>query len=184
MKRRLILLAVSMVWFCSISCLSLIERMNTGPIHISLNKNVDQSKYKRIAVVPYDVSAYRGFGRTGGKHGGETLADMYSAELMKIGYDVIERTRLKAVIEELELQMTGLVHPKTTSKVGKILGVQGMVFGTAAGRAGAWTCTSRLIDVETGSVVWTIVTETNLPKYAVPELKEKLDEYREQGKER
>jgi hypothetical protein len=166
-----------------ISCLSLIEAMNTGPIYITINKNVDQGKFKRIAVVPYDVSAYRGFGRTGGKHGGENLADMYSAELLKIGYDVIERTRLTAVVKELELQMTGLINPSTTSKIGKILGVQGMVFGTAAGRAGAWTCTSRLVDVETGSVVWTIITETNLPKYAVPRLKKELDKYfKQQGK--
>jgi len=169
------MLGLSCIFF--LSCLSMMEQMNTGPIHITINKNVDQSKYKRIAVVPYDVMAYRGFGATGGKNGGETLADMYSSELLKIGYDVIERTRLTAVINELQLQMTGLVNPATSSKVGNILGVQAMVFGTAAGKPGAWTCTSRLVDVETGSLIWTIVTETNLPKYAVPKLKKELDKY-------
>jgi len=171
---------VSIVLFFAIShmsCLTLAEKMSSGPIHVTVNQNVNQSKYKRIAVVPYNVEAYRGFGRTGGKHGGETLADMYTAELMKIGYDVIERQRLTAVMEELELQMSGLVNPKSTSKVGRILGVQAMVFGTAAGKPGAWNCTSRLVDVETGSIVWTIITETNLPKYAVPKLKKELDRY-------
>ena len=153
------------------------EKMNTGPIHITINSRIDQSKFTRIAVVPYNVSAYRGFGATGGRNGGDTIADMYSTELMKIGYEVIERTRLVAVVKELELQMTGLVHPDSTSKEGKILGVQAMVFGTAAGRPGAWTCTSRLVDVETGTLIWTIVTETNLPKYAVPKLKKELDLY-------
>jgi len=177
MKRWLIIAGLAFFSVSNLSCLTLAEKMSSGPIHITINQNVDQAKYKRIAVVPYNVEAYRGFGRTGGKHGGETLADMYGLELMKIGYDVIERDRLSAVVQELELQMSGLVHPKTTSKVGKILGVQGIVFGTAAGKPGAWNCTSRLVDVETGSVVWTILTETNLPKYAVPSLKKELDKY-------
>lgn len=177
MKKLNVIFILLLFSIVHMSCLSMVEQMNSGPIHVTLNQNIDQAKYKRIAVVPYNMKAYRGFGRTGGDFGGETLADMYGSELMKIGYDVIERQRLSAVVEELELQMSGLVNPKSTSKVGRILGVQGMVFGTAAGQPGAWTCTSRLVDVETGSIVWSIVTETNLPKYAVPRLKRELDGY-------
>jgi len=146
-----------------------------GPVDAILNKNVQQSKYKRIAVVPYDVSGYDG--QRMDKVSGTALADRYTIELMRAGYDVLERQRLEAILKEHALGMTGLTDPKTSLKVGNILGVQGFVFGSVSGKPNAFSVMTKLVDAETGSTVWSLVLSNNIEKNAVAELKKTLDAY-------
>jgi TolB-like protein len=163
----------------TMNCVSLFTSINFGPVDVTLNENIKQSAYKRIAVVPYDVSGYDGMGRD--KVSGTALADRYTNELMKAGYDVIERQRLESVINEQKLSMTGLVSPETSVKVGKILGVQGFVFGSVSGKPDAFSVMSKLVDVETGSTVWSIVISNNIEKNAIIKLKETMDKYYTKG---
>jgi PBP1b-binding outer membrane lipoprotein LpoB len=159
-------------------CMSLIMP-RFGPIHVYLNKKVKQSKYKRIAVVPFDVSGY--YGGTIDKVSGTALADRYTAVLMGIGYDVIERQRLEIIVKEQNLSMTGLIDIKTSQKVGKIIGVQGFVFGSVSGKPNAFSVMSKLVDVETGSVVWTLVLDNNIERNGAKELKKTLDKHYADG---
>jgi PBP1b-binding outer membrane lipoprotein LpoB len=149
-----------------------------GPVTVVLNEKIDQSKYVRIAVMPFDTSAYKGFD----ENSGLTLADWYSAELLKIGYNVVERARVEKLLKEQELQISDMVDYDTAIRVGKILGVQAIVFGSSAGKPGQFTSIVKLVDVETGEIVWTLVLETNLPNNAVPKLKQALDEYYKKNK--
>lgn len=159
------------VLICS-SCASLFM----GPTTVNLNKNYDQSKIKRVAVIPFDTKGYRGFDQ----NCDIAMADLYSVELLKTGYyEVVERSRLEKIVNELGIQMSGLVDEKTASKAGKLLGVNGLVFGSSAGQPGQFTSIVKLVDVETGAIAWTIVLETSLPKIAGAKLKIALDEYYE-----
>lgn len=144
-----------------------------GPVDAVLNTTVQQSKYKRIAVVPYDVSGYDG--QRMDKVSGTALADRYTIELMRAGYDVLERQRLEAILKEHALGMTGLTDPKTSIKIGNILGVQGFVFGSVSGKPNAFSVMTKLVDAETGSTVWSVVLSNNIEKNAVAELKKTLD---------
>lgn len=146
---------------------------------VILNKNAVQSKYKRIAVVPYDVSGYDVMGRD--KVSGTALSDRYTFELMRAGYDVIERQRLESILREQELGMTGLTDPKTSLKIGKILGVQGFVFGSVSGKPNAFSVMTKLVDTETGTTVWSIVLTNNIEKNAIGKLRKTLDKYYENG---
>lgn len=159
--------------------MSTLQSIYFGPVDVTLNRNIQQKKYKRIAVAPYNVSGYDGMGRD--KVSGTALADRYSNELLKAGYDVIERQRLEMIIKEQELSMTGLIDPRTSVKVGRMLGIQGIVFGSVSGRAGNFSVMSKLVDVETGSVAWTVVLTNNIEKNAIAKLKKNLDAYYKKG---
>lgn len=62
---------------------------------------------------------------------GDGMADMLTTALVQTKkFRVIERARLKKILEEQELGASGLVTPQTAAKIGKLLGVQYMVIGS------------------------------------------------------
>lgn len=150
-----------------------------GPADVVLNKEVAQAKYKRIAVIEFDVSGYDGQGID--QVSSTAFVDRYSAVLMGIGYDVVERQRLKHSLKEHELSMTGLMNQKTAHKVGNLLGIQGYVIGSVSGKPNAFSVMSKLIDVETGSTVWTIVLSNNIEKNGAAALKKALEKHYAEG---
>jgi len=159
--------------FLLISCSSF------GPVEVTLNRNVTQSRYKKIAIAEFDVSGYDGQGID--RVSSTALIDRYTAVLIGIGYDVIERQRLEYILKEYSLSMSGLVDPKTAQKIGNLIGVQGIVFGSVSGRPGAFSVMSKLVDTETGSVVWTVVLTNNIERNGAKELKKALDRYYKKG---
>jgi len=159
---------------CMQSCIDTMMSINYGPITVILNKKFDQSKIKRIAAFPFDDSGYSGFD----KGSGGTVSDWFAVELLKTGYyEVIERNQVEKILKEQMLQQTGIVDVDTAVKAGRILGVQGLLMGSADGTTNSFTVVVKLIDVETGNTAWSVVYETNHPKRAVPKLKLELDKY-------
>lgn len=58
------------------------------------------------------------------------LAAMVTTDLAKIRtFKVIERLRLQALLQEMNLGQTGIVDPNTAPRVGKLLGTENMVTG-------------------------------------------------------
>lgn len=170
-----IIISLLLLSFVTPGCVSMLLEMQFGPVDVVLNKSVQQSRYKRIAVVPYDVSGYDGMGRD--KVSGAAMADRYTFELMRAGYDVIERQRLETILREHELSMTGLTDPDTSLKIGKILGVQGFVFGSVSGKPNAFSVMTKLVDTETGTTVWSIVITNNTEKNAIKKLRKTIDDH-------
>lgn len=159
---------------CMQSCVETLMSINYGPITVILNKNFNQSKIKRIAAFPFDDTGYHGFD----KGSGGTVSDWFAVELLKTGYyEVIERAQVEKILKEQMFQQTGAVDVDTAVKAGRILGVQGLLMGSASGTSGGFTVVVKLIDVETGNTAWSVVYETNHPKRAVPKLKLELDKY-------
>jgi len=88
---------------------------------------VDFVQYKRVAVVGFDDAPEF--------HGsGNEIADLIGFELLKRGYDVIEKNRVDLILKEQarELKMVefGIMEPSTAVELGKILGVRALVVGT------------------------------------------------------
>jgi len=125
------------------------------------------AEVKRLAVLPFeDGPGFRA------KNSGNAVTGFITAEMAKYRkYQLLERSRLKTVIDEQDLQTTDLVDEQTAIKVGKMLGVDGVVLGTVSEyemdkttvyvyvvpvvsreyRVGA---TVRIIDVKNGEVIY------------------------------
>ncbi|OGR87952.1 MAG: hypothetical protein A3A86_06100 [Elusimicrobia bacterium RIFCSPLOWO2_01_FULL_60_11] len=92
---------------------------------------------------------------------------MLTTELMATGkFDVVERSRIKKMLEEQHFGLTGAVDAETAQKVGKLIGAQGIMIGSVGeygrkistdlrgGMLSTLSLSARLISVETGLVIW------------------------------
>ncbi len=69
---------------------------------------------------------------------------------------VVERERLQAVLDELDLGQTRRVDPATANKVGKLLGARYLVVGSFFDLLGQLRVDARIVETETGKVVRSI----------------------------
>lgn len=86
------------------------------------------AKKPRIAIADFSD-------KVGGSYGdwkiGDGISDMLATSLMKTGkFDLYERKKMDAILEEQKLGLTGLITPETAVKMGKLLGVQYIVIGS------------------------------------------------------
>ena len=120
-----------------------------------------------VAVMPFEdaPSAY-------GRNSGTAVCGFITSELaMHKKYRVVERSRLKTVLNEQDLQSTSLMSADTAADIGKLLGVQAVILGSVSQydmdkttvyihvvpvvskdyKVGA---TVRMIDVTTGEIIY------------------------------
>jgi len=68
-------------------------------------------------------------------------------------FNVVERLKLKSVLEELELSQTGAIDSKHAKQVGKLLGADVILTGTLAATGEDWNVNLRIVNTETGLIV-------------------------------
>ena len=105
---------------------------------------------RHVAVVPFrDTSGNL-------SRDGAIISERLVAYLTEGGaLDVVERSHLEAVMEELRLGITGGVDPATVKRLGHFLGVDAIVTGSAVQLTdNEVEVHARLIDVETARVLW------------------------------
>lgn len=91
----------------------------TGP-QVAVNSNANFSQIRRVAVASFSGP------------NGDVAADLMTQDLLRHGADVVERQRLDAVLREQNLAAQNLLNPATTKKIGKMLGIDAIFFGTVA----------------------------------------------------
>jgi hypothetical protein len=110
---------------------------------------------RRVAVLPLD----------GNKQITTQTTDLLGTELLKLGFDVIERGRLGVVLGELKLSNSGLIDDSTRRKLGSILGVEAVFIGNITGDEKFYQLGTHLhvkmISVENGKVLWAADTADN-----------------------
>lgn len=128
---------------------------------------VDFSKYEKIAVIKLDCSVNQATG--------QEVSDMVALEFIKKGYNVLERSQLKAVIDEEVLAMAGLTE--SNKSLLQLSGVNAIVVGSVSrydchpSKAPIFymgallavmntnTCFAslslKLLDCKTGEIIWT-----------------------------
>ncbi len=103
---------------------------------------------KRVAVVPF----------TGESPINVQAADQFSAGLVNLGFDVVERQHFDKIVKELEVQHSGMISDETIQSVGRQMGVEGLFVGSVAGRSNELFVNTylnlKLVEVETGKVLW------------------------------
>ena len=110
----------------------------------------DKNAVRTVAVWDLDDLSPEGYARP---DLGELLSSRIIETIQKTGrYSVIERERLRLVLEELNLGTTTLVDERTRLKLGKISGAQFMVFGGYQVIGSTMRIDLRLVEVETGRV--------------------------------
>jgi TolB-like protein len=84
----------------------------------------------------------------------EGLAQMLITDVGGLSnIQVVERIRLKEVLEEHKLVREGRVDPGTAAKLGKLLGARFLVFGSYFDLAQSVRIDARVVEVETGKIV-------------------------------
>jgi TolB-like protein len=84
----------------------------------------------------------------------EGLAQMLISDFSAVPQvRVVERTRLKALLEEQKLGRSGQVDPASASKVGKLLGARFLVLGSYFDLKNVLRIDARVVEVETGRIV-------------------------------
>ncbi|HEY5452279.1 MAG TPA: CsgG/HfaB family protein [Polyangia bacterium] len=82
------------------------------------------------------------------------LAQMLITDLAELPeIRVVERARLKAILEEHGLAASGKVDTASAARVGKLLGARDLVLGSYFDLAGTLRIDARVVEVETGKVV-------------------------------
>lgn len=68
-------------------------------------------------------------------------------------YNVVERERIDEVLKELNLSASDKVDSETGAKIGKLIGAQYLVYGTALSAFGQYRVDARMVQVETGAII-------------------------------
>ena len=84
--------------------------------------------------------------------------DQFSVGLIELGFDVVERHHLEAIINELALQNSGFISEQTRKKLGEQLGLEGIFVGSVTGEVSPmWIDTHlniKFVDIESGKIIW------------------------------
>jgi len=94
-------------------------------------------------------------GRIYGDAAKNQIASMFTMELMKKGYTVVERSQVKAILKEQEFQASDLADPQGAAKAGQILNVPAvMMIDIPKYGNEKINVTAKLVDVQTGAILW------------------------------
>jgi curli biogenesis system outer membrane secretion channel CsgG len=138
---------------------------------------------KRIGVTRFETNNFYVAVPGGGSYDiGLGASDMLATELSKNkNFQVIEREQIRSVLQEQGFGASGAVDPKTSAKVGKLLGLKYIVYGKilSAGAEAKHTelmgvminklsvkvqIAVRMIDTTTGAIVWADQVEGKIDK--------------------
>ena len=100
---------------------------------------------KRIAILPINA-ADKDYG--GYAYG--TLTVMFENSLK---YDMVERKQIDKIIQEQDLQLSGMVSDETAVSIGKLFGAQVIIIGEISGTDSTRRLVFRALDVETGKLL-------------------------------
>ena len=142
-------------------------------------KDYDFSRIQRVGVLDF-VSYGEDY------HSGAAVSDAFVRQLMRRGIQVIERSRMRGILQEINLSRDGYISPETSKKMGRIYGVDALIMGTVrrylperydviyftnpqTGRVESQMflkdadvgIDARMVDTETGLVIWSNSSDYN-----------------------
>jgi TolB-like protein len=114
---------------------------------------------KTVAVVDFEV--IRGNEQAVGR---VTLEGLTSALIESGHFNIVERSKLKTIMNELELSLSGLTKEAPEKIMGKLIMADLILTGTMADLGGNWDINLRLVNVKTGQAMSSISMRTPLIK--------------------
>ena len=112
----------------------------------------------------------------------EKVTDIFVSELSMIPIiSVVERNQLKNLIEEQSLGQTGLIDNETAANLGKIVGIDAIIVGSIhvyeEGSPEYFGLSFRVVDVETGVIIWSGNHTLHSGPFEVPDTLDSLVPY-------
>jgi hypothetical protein len=105
-----------------------------------------------VAVLDFEAK------EAGGPEMGVKISDLLTIYLSTMGnFEVVERVKLKQVLGEQALNLSGAVDPEQAVEVGRLVGAKLMVFGRAFSLQDELYLTAKVVSAETGRVAGTLV---------------------------
>ncbi len=99
----------------------------------------------------------------------EAVADIMGTELFNTNrFEVIERQAMTRVLEEQQLQMTGVTDMDKAAEIGKLLNVEKIMIGSVSRLGSTYIINTRLVDVETGALELAENTKTTNGEDGLP----------------
>jgi len=128
------------------------------PVSATLAARIATSGHKTIAVV--DFTDLEGNATRLGRF----LAEEVSVDLVAEakGFDVIDRTHLKTILQEHRLSATGLIDPQTARKLGLIAGADALLTGTMTPLGDSIRLDLKVLDTQTAKML--TAASTDIPK--------------------
>jgi TolB-like protein len=141
---------------------------------VSVSPHQNPGPY-RIAVIPFESS--------NPFLSGHVFSDCFTVRILRDIPDlqVIERKDLMKILQEQKLTLTGIIRQEKFMKLGSILGVDSILIGsvhtleTLQGEGGTILVTVKLMDVQTGKVIWADRRRINHAGWSVLEVPEVAD---------
>jgi hypothetical protein len=108
----------------------------------------DFGKLDKVAIIEVTGSIY-------GEAVKNKMIDMFTMELIKRGYTVIERSKVQSLLKEQQFQSSGVTSSDNAARAGKILNVPAvMLINVPKYKDDKMDVTAKLIDVETAEILW------------------------------
>jgi len=107
----------------------------------------DFGKIEKVAVV--QVS-----GAVRGEAVKDQIADFFNMELMKRGFVPVERSQIKALLQEQKFQASEVTTSTGAARAGQILNVPAIVLVNIPKYSDEMSITAKMIDVQDGSLLW------------------------------
>jgi TolB-like protein len=129
------------------------QAFSQGPAVNSLSNGLSEiasrSGKKTVAVV--DFTDLQGCVTELGRY----MAEDVSVALVNNakGFEVIDRTNLKVLMQEHKLAATGIIDPATARKLGQVAGVDALVTGTIAPLSDSVHVSAKVLDTETAKML-------------------------------
>lgn len=147
-------------WFVLLSATVLLSGCATSNVQVS--RSASFAQIRRVAVLPFtpppEVNAEQGRGVS------EGVSDIVAAEIMRRGWQVVERTRIKQVFEERHLNLGEMPAGQHLEEIRALLGADAFVAGAVTewrgfkpgliGVSGAVALTLKMYDARTGECVY------------------------------
>jgi TolB-like protein len=90
------------------------------------------------------------------------IPDIISADLStNSDYKVVERKKMQEIISEMKLGMQGYTDAATAQQIGKLTGANVLVFGSVTKFDTKIIITTRMVKVETGDIIGSIIEKGN-----------------------
>lgn len=163
--------------YCLVSgILLLILGCATGNINVSVNPLADQAKVRKVAVLDFawehnekereDLGDFTGTQVFRPKDAGRVVADIFASELLGLGrYRMVERTEIEKILQEHNLEQSGLLQGAKIEDIGDLLKVDGLVLGRVAKyswyrklsgsfHGSGVSFSVRLVDTHSGEIIW------------------------------
>ncbi|GEM_PF-870328 len=140
---ELVGLGLALLWMIIAAASAFAQDMKA--VSASLASRIAASGRKTVAVI--DFTDLQGNVTELGRF----LAEELSVDLVNDakGFEVIDRTHLKSILQEHKLATTGLIDPKTARKLGQIAGVDALVTGTITPLGDSVRLSAKVLDTTT-----------------------------------